>query len=133
MLDRTLFIVKPDGVRRGLVGNILARFEQRGFAMRKLKMFRFTREQAEEFYKVHRDRPFFGELVDFVTSGPVVAAVIEGSYAVSATRAMVGSTRSFEAAPGSVRGDFGLGLTSNVIHASDSAESFLHEDRVVFQ
>ena len=96
-------------------------------------MFTFTKEQAEEFYSVHKDKPFFGELVSFITSGRVVAAVIEGNNAVATTRLMIGSTKSFEAAPGSIRGDFGLGFTDNIIHASDSPESFEKEARVAFQ
>ena len=96
-------------------------------------MFQCTKEQAEEFYSVHKDKPFFGELVSFITSGPVVAAVIEGNNAVATTRIMIGATKSFEAAPGSIRGDFGLGFTDNIIHASDSPESFQHEERVAFQ
>jgi nucleoside-diphosphate kinase len=115
------------------VGRIVARFEQKGFSLVRLKLFRFTREQAEEFYSVHREKPFFGELVDFITSGSVVAAVVEGNNAVDTVRIMVGATKSFEAAPGSIRGDFGLGFTDNVIHASDSAESFSHEERVAFR
>ena len=133
MAEQTLFIVKPDAVRRGLTGQIIARFEQKGFVLARLKLFRFTREQAEEFYAVHRDRPFFGELVDFVVSGNVVAAVVEGHNAIATVRIMVGATKSFEAAPGSIRGDFGLGFTDNIIHASDSIESFAHEARVAFQ
>jgi nucleoside-diphosphate kinase len=133
MAEQTLFIIKPDAVRRGLTGQIIARFEQKGFVLARLKLLRFTREQAEEFYAVHRGRPFFGELVDFVVSGNVVAAVIEGHNAIATVRIMVGATKSFEAAPGSIRGDFGLGFTDNIIHASDSIESFAHEARVAFQ
>lgn len=132
-MERTLFVIKPDAVKRKLVGSIIERFEHKGFTLVKLKMFRFTRAQAEEFYSVHRNRPFFDELVDFVISGNVVAAVIEGNNAVDTTRIMVGTTRSFEAAPGSIRGDFGLGFTDNIVHASDSAKSFLHEEKVAFQ
>ncbi|MEM3143472.1 MAG: nucleoside-diphosphate kinase [Candidatus Nitrosotenuis sp.] len=133
MAEQTLFIVKPDAVARRLVGQIVARFENKGFKIVKLKMFTFTKPQAEEFYSVHNTKPFFGELVEFITSGPVVAAIIEGNNAVATTRIMVGSTKSFEAAPGSIRGDFGLGISENIIHASDSKESFEKEARVVFQ
>jgi len=132
LAEQTLFIVKPDAVRRKLVGEIIARFERKGFAILKLKMFQFTQERAEQFYDVHRDKPFFGELTSFITSGPVVAAVIEGNNAIAATRIMIGATKSFEAAPGSVRGDYGLGFSENIIHASDSQESFEHESRVAF-
>ena len=133
MTEQTLFIVKPDAVERNLVGKIIARFERKGFKIIKLKMFIFTKEQAEEFYSLHKDKPFFGELVSFITSGRVVVAVIEGNNAIATTRLMIGSTKSFEAVPGSIRGDFGLGLTDNIIHASDSAESFEKEERVAFQ
>jgi nucleoside-diphosphate kinase len=133
LAEQTLFIVKPDAVARRLVGQIVARFENKGFKIIKLKMFTFTKPQAEEFYSVHNTKPFFGELVEFITSSPVVAAIIEGNNAVATTRIMVGSTKSFEAAPGSIRGDFGLGISENIIHASDSKESFEKEARVVFQ
>ena len=96
-------------------------------------MFNFAKEQAENFYGVHKDKPFFGELVSFITSGPVVVAIIEGNNAIATTRIMIGATKSFEAAPGSIRGDFGLGFTDNIIHASDSQESFDHESRVAFE
>ncbi|HXG13748.1 MAG TPA: nucleoside-diphosphate kinase [Candidatus Nitrosotenuis sp.] len=133
MTEQTLFIVKPDAVARKLVGQIISRFESKGFKIIKLKMFTFTKAQAQEFYSVHSTKPFFGELVDFITSGPVVAAVIEGNNAVATTRLLVGATKSYEAAPGSIRGDFGLGISDNIIHASDSKESFEKEARVVFQ
>ena len=133
MTEKSLFIVKPDAVARNLVGEVISRFEKKSFKIVKLKMFTFTKEQAEEFYSVHKDKPFFGELVSFITSGRVVAAVIEGNNAVATTRKMIGTTKSFEAEPGSIRGDFGLGFTDNIIHASDSAESFEHEERVAFQ
>lgn len=133
MTEQSLFIVKPDAVKRNLIGEVIARFERKGFKVVKLKMFTFTKQQAEEFYSVHKDKPFFGELVSFISSGKVVAAVIEGNNAVATTRIMIGSTKSFEAAPGSIRGDFGLGFTDNIIHASDSPESFQKEERVVFQ
>ncbi len=133
MTEKSLFIVKPDAVARNLVGEIISRFERKSFKIVKLKIFTFTQEQAEEFYAVHKDKPFFGELVSFITSGRVVAVVIEGNNTVATTRKMIGTTKSFEAEPGSIRGDFGLGLTDNIIHASDSAESFEHEERVAFQ
>ena len=115
-------MVKPDGVTRGLVGNIITRFEQKGFVIQELKMLQFTEKQAEEFYKVHKERPFFAELV-FITSGPVVAVVVEGRNAISAARILLGSTDSSKAESGSIRGDYGLGYTDNIIHASDSAKA----------
>ncbi len=133
MAEQTLFIVKPDAVARKLVGQIISRFESKGFKILKLKMFTFTKAQAQEFYSVHNTKPFFGELVDFITSGPVVAAVIEGNNAVATTRILVGATKSYEAAPGSIRGDFGLGISDNIIHASDSKENFEKEAKVVFE
>jgi len=133
MTEQSLFIVKPDGVERKIVGQILTRFENKGFKIIKMKMFTFTREMAEEFYSAHKSKPFFGELVSFITSGRVVAVVIEGNNAIATTRLMVGSTKSFEASPGSIRGDFGLGITDNIIHASDSKESFEKEVVVVFK
>ncbi len=133
MSEQSLFIVKPDGVERKLIGQILSRFENKGFKIVKLKMFTFTKEMAEEFYSDHKSKPFFGELVSFITSGRVVAAIIEGNNAIATTRLMVGSTKSFEALPGSIRGDFALGLTDNIIHASDSKESFEKEVALVFK
>jgi nucleoside-diphosphate kinase len=125
--EDTLIVVKPDGVRRGLVGEILGRFERKGFALKRIQMLTMSRSQAEEFYSVHRGKPFFAELVGFITSGPVVGVVLSGRDAVATVRRMVGATKSWEAAAGTIRGDFGLGYTDNIIHASDSAESFAHE------
>jgi len=133
LTEQTLFIIKPDAVERKLVGQIISRFENKGFKILKLKMFTFTKSQAEEFYSVHNTKPFFGELVSFITSGPVVAAIIEGKNAVATTRLLVGATKSYEATPGSIRGDFGLGISDNIIHASDSKENFEKEARVAFQ
>ncbi len=131
-VEKTLFIIKPDAVRRNLTGSIIARFETKGFEILELKMFQFTKQQAEEFYNVHKDKPFFEELTSFICSGRVVAAVIQGEHAVSSVRIMIGATKSFEASPGSIRGDYGLGFTDNIIHASDSQNSFEHESKVVF-
>ena len=133
MTEQSLFIVKPDAVSRNLIGEIISRFERKGFKIVKLKMFEFTKDQAEDFYSDHKEKPFFNELVSFITSGKIVASVIEGNNVVQITRLMIGSTKSFEAAPGSIRGDFGLGLTDNIIHASDSIESFEKEVKVVFE
>jgi nucleoside-diphosphate kinase len=130
--EETLIVVKPDGVKRGLVGEILRRFEAKGFVLKKVQMLTMSKSQAEEFYSVHADKPFFGELVSFITSGPAVGAVLSGKDAVATVRRMVGATRSWEAAAGTIRGDFGLGLTDNTIHASDSAESFTHEQATFF-
>lgn len=130
--EDTLIVVKPDGVKRGLVGGIIQRFETKGFVVKKLQMLTMSRAQAEEFYKVHKGKPFFPELVSFITSGPVVGAVLTGRDAVATVRRMVGATKSWEAAAGTIRGDYGLGYTDNIIHASDSAESFAHEQTAFF-
>ncbi|AIC17206.1 nucleoside-diphosphate kinase [Nitrososphaera viennensis] len=131
-VEQTLIVVKPDGFRRSLTGKVLARFEEKGFVIKNLKYYNFTKEKAQEFYSVHKDKPFFGDLVSFISSGPVVACILEGNNAVATTRIMIGATKSFEAAPGTIRGDFGLGFTDNIIHASDSPESFIKESRVIF-
>jgi nucleoside-diphosphate kinase len=130
--ERTLIVIKPDGIRRGLVGKIISRFEDKGFKVRDLRSFIFSHEQANEFYSVHKDKPFFDELVSFISSGPVIACILEGDNAIAVVRVLTGATRSFEAAAGTIRGDYGLGLTENVIHASDSPESFIKESGVIF-
>ena len=131
-MEQTLIVVKPDGFKRQLAGKILARFEEKGFQIKQLKTYNFTKEKAQDFYSVHKEKPFFGELVSFISSGTVVACILEGNNAVNTVRLMIGATKSFEAAPGTIRGDFGLGFTDNIIHASDSAESFNKESRVIF-
>jgi nucleoside-diphosphate kinase len=128
----TLIVIKPDGIRRQLVGKIISRFEDKGFRLINLRFFIFSRQQASEFYSIHSSKPFFEELVSFITSGPVIACLIEGVNAITAGRLMAGATKSSEAVPGTIRGDFGLGLTENLIHASDSPESFIKESRVIF-
>jgi nucleoside-diphosphate kinase len=130
--ERTLIVVKPDAVARGLVGEILARFEKRGMKILQLRGQTMTKAKAEEFYSVHRERPFFGELVSFFSSSMTVGAVLQGRDAVAMVRRMVGATKSWESAPGTIRGDFATGLTDNVIHASDSAESFERESKAYF-
>jgi len=127
MSDRTLILVKPDAVQRGLVGRIIQRFEDKGFKLLDVKMIKMSREMAENFYSVHKGKPFFENLVSFITSGPVVAVILEGRNAIEAVRVVIGATDASKAAPGSVRGDFSLGLTDNSIHASDSEESFRRE------
>lgn len=131
-VEKTLIIVKPDAFRRQLTGAILTRFEQKGFQIKNLKSYNFTKEKAREFYSVHKDRPFFEELVSFISSGTVVACILEGNNAIATVRLLVGATKSYEAAPGTIRGDFGLGISDNVIHASDSPESFIKESGVIF-
>ena len=130
--EETLIVIKPDGFKRNLTGKILSRLEDKGFKIKELKLFNFTKEKAEEFYSSHMEKPFFNELVSFILSGPVVACIIDGNNAINTVRLLIGSTKSFEAAPGTIRGDFGLGITDNIIHASDSSESFIKESRVIF-
>ncbi|HYC26864.1 MAG TPA: nucleoside-diphosphate kinase [Nitrososphaerales archaeon] len=131
--EDTLVVLKPDAVRRGLVGEVLGRFEAKGFRFKEVRMLTMTKGQAEEFYSVHSDKPFFKELVEFISSGPVLGAVLNGRDAVATVRRMVGATKSWEASAGTIRGDLGLGLTDNVIHASDSAESFARERSAFFR
>jgi len=121
--ERTLVLVKPDGVQRLLVGRILARYEERGLRIAGLKLMAVDRDLAERHYAVHSAKPFFGGLVEFITSGPLVAAVLEGPNAIAVVRAMNGATRPHEAAPGTIRGDFALETAQNLVHASDSAET----------
>jgi nucleoside-diphosphate kinase len=125
-------MIKPDGVRRALVGEIITRFEKKGFTIVALTMLRFSRNLAQDFYSPHVGKPFFPELENFITSGPVVVLVLEGSFAVDVVRRMIGVTKSFEAASGTIRGDFGLGYTDNIVHASDSQESYLRESKIIF-
>ena len=123
MTERTLVLVKPDGVQRLLTGRILARFEERGLKIVGLKLVAVSRDLAERHYAVHREKPFFGGLVDFITSSPLVALALEGPNAIAVVRTMVGATRPHEAAPGTIRGDFALETAQNLIHASDGAET----------
>lgn len=131
-MERTLIVIKPDGVKRSLVGQVIQRFEQKGFKIVALQMFQFSDALAKDFYSPHVGKPFFPELQDFITSGPTVAAVLEGNNAVDVVRRMIGVTKSFEAASGTIRGDFSLGYTDNIIHASDSQESFARESKILF-
>tara|TARA_B100000315_G_scaffold247329_1_gene275876 strand:- start:296 stop:691 length:396 start_codon:yes stop_codon:yes gene_type:complete len=131
-LEQTLIVIKPDSIERKLVGDILSRFEKKEFTIFKMRMFNFTKEQAEEFYLLHHEKTFFSSLVRFIISGPVVAVILEGSNVIEVVRKMIGSTKSYEAAPGTIRGDYGLGLTENIIHASDSKESFERESKIIF-
>jgi nucleoside-diphosphate kinase len=122
-LQRTLLLVKPDGVQRQLVGRVLSRFEDRGLKIVGLKLVHVDRSLAEQHYAVHRDKPFFPGLVEFITSGPLVAAALEGPNAIAIVRAMNGATRPHEAAPGSIRGDLAVETAQNLVHASDSPEN----------
>jgi nucleoside-diphosphate kinase len=121
--ERTLVLIKPDGVQRLLTGRILARYEDRGLKVVGLKLVQVSRELAERHYDVHRAKPFFAGLVEFITSAPLVAAVLEGPNAIAVVRAMNGATRPHEAAPGTIRGDLALETAQNLVHASDSADT----------
>jgi nucleoside-diphosphate kinase len=121
--ERTLVLIKPDGVQRLLAGRILARYEDRGLKLVGLKLMQTSADLAERHYAVHREKPFFRGLVEFITSAPLVAAVLEGPNAIAVVRAMNGATRPHEAAPGSIRGDFALETAQNLVHASDSPEN----------
>jgi nucleoside-diphosphate kinase len=121
--QRTLTIVKPDAVAKGVTGEILSRFEKAGLEIVALKKLRLTEEQARGFYAVHKERPFYGELVDFMTSGPVVVGVLEGPDAIAKNRELMGPTDSTKAEPGTIRGDFGTDIERNAVHGSDAPET----------
>jgi len=131
-VQRTLVLVKPDGVRRGLAGEIISRLESKGLTLVAMELRTLDRASAEEHYGEHRERPFFGELVDFITSAPLVALVVEGPNAVPATRRLMGVTNPVEATPGSIRGDFALEIGENLVHGSDSQESAAREIGIFF-
>ena len=132
MSERTLVLAKPDAVRRGLVGEIVTRLERKGLALVALELRTLPRETAEEHYGEHRERPFFGELVDFITGGPLVAMVVEGPRAVEAVRTLMGVTDPVKSAPGSLRGDYALEIGQNLVHGSDSPESAAREVSLFF-
>ena len=131
-MPQTLILVKPDAFERALTGEVLARFERKGLRISALKKVTATEEIAHEHYAEHKEKPFFGELVDFITAGPLVAAVLEGPEAVKAARQLIGATNPVEAAPGSIRGDFALEVTFNMVHGSDSDESAAREIAIWF-
>lgn len=131
-MEKSFIMVKPDGVQRNLVGNIVQRFEQKGFKLAGAKLMRISEDLAKEHYGEHKERPFFGELVDFITSGPVFAMVWEGENVIKTARQMMGATNPAEAIPGTIRGDFGITVGKNVIHGSDSTESASREIDLFF-
>ena len=131
-MERTLVLLKPDAVQRGLVGRILARFEEKGLKLVGLKLRQFPAALLREHYSPHKSRPFFQNLVDFMTSGPVVALVLEGKNAIDVTRKLMGSTNAADAAPGTIRGDWGLSFSNNLVHGSDSKESAARELALFF-
>jgi len=131
-MDRTLILVKPDAFKRGLTGEIIARFERKGLRIAALEQRTLDRGIAEEHYAEHSEKPFFGELVEFITSGPLVAMVLEGYEAVTAARQVIGATNPLESSPGSIRGDFALEVGQNMVHGSDSNESAKREAALFF-
>jgi nucleoside-diphosphate kinase len=131
-VDRTLILVKPDAFSRGLTGEILARFERKGLTIAALKLVTTPRATAEQHYAEHAERPFFGELVEFITSAPLVALVLEGQDVVKASRQLIGATNPLESATGSIRGDFAIEIGQNLVHGSDSPESAAREIGIWF-
>ena len=131
-VEHTYVMVKPDGVARGLVGEVISRFERKGLTLENLRMLTITEELAGRHYAEHTEKPFFGELVEFITSGPVVAMAWSGEGAVAVARTLMGVTNPAEAAPGTIRGDFGLIITHNIVHGSDSVQSAERELEIFF-
>lgn len=132
-MERTLVLIKPDGVQRGLIGEIIARFERRGLRLVGMKFMQISRELAARHYGEHEGKPFYAGLIDYITSGPVVAMVWEGQQAIRIVRDMMGSTRPVEAAPGTIRGDYALEVGRNIVHGSDGEESALREINLFFK
>lgn len=132
-MDRTFVMIKPDGVRKGLTGEIISRFERRGLVIEKLVKKTLTREEAEELYAVHRGKDFFEDLVNYVTSGPVVLMVVSGPSVIKIVRTMLGATNPVEAQPGTIRGDFATDISENIAHGSDSPESAEREIAIFFR
>lgn len=132
-MERTFIAIKPDGVQRGLVGEIIRRFESKGFTLVGLKLMQASRELAEQHYAVHKERPFFAGLVDFITSGPLVAMVWEGDGVIASARKLIGATNPLTAEPGTIRGDYGVSVGRNLIHGSDAPETAQQEIKLWFQ
>ncbi|MEM2943046.1 MAG: nucleoside-diphosphate kinase [Candidatus Bathyarchaeia archaeon] len=132
-MERTLLLVKPDGVMRGLIGEVISRIERKGLKIAGLKILTLTKEQAESLYSIHRTKEFYPRLIRHITSGPVAAVVIEGPDCVRAVRRVVGATNPQEATPGSIRGDLALNTTENVVHAADSVENAEYEIEILFK
>ena len=131
-METTLVLVKPDGFRRGLCGEVLARFERRGFELRAARLLRIQKAMAREHYAEHRGKPFFADLVAFITSGPVLAVAVRGENAIAGVRAMMGATNPADAVPGTIRGDLATELSENVVHGSDSKASARRELTLFF-
>lgn len=131
-MEKTFVMVKPDGVQRGLIGDIVGRFEKKGLRLAGLKLMQIPEELAARHYEEHQGKPFYGELISFITSGPVAAMVLEGQNAVSVVRSMMGKTNPVDAAPGTIRGDYAMFMGNNVVHGSDSTESAQREIGLFF-
>lgn len=131
-MERTLILVKPDGVQRGLIGEIVGRFERRGLKLVGMKFMQMSTELAEQHYAVHKERPFYASLVEYITSGPVMAMVWEGKDAIAAARSTMGATNPVAAAPGTIRGDLGMEIGRNLVHGSDSPENAVKEVNLFF-
>lgn len=131
-MERTLILVKPDGVQRNLIGEIVSRFERRGLKLVGMKFMQMSNELASAHYGVHKERPFYGSLIEYITSGPIVAMVWEGKNAIAAARATMGGTNPVEASPGTIRGDFGMEIGRNLVHGSDSPENAVKEVNLFF-
>ena len=131
-MERTLILVKPDAFARNLTGEIISRFERKGLSLAALQLMTITRDLAQRHYAEHEGKPFFGELVDFITSGPLVAMVLEGEQAIAAARQVIGATNPLEAATGSIRGDYAVAVGQNMVHGSDSPESSAREVALFF-
>lgn len=131
-MERTLVLIKPDGIKRRLSGEIISRFERKGLKILGMKMLKLDRKRAEAHYAVHRDKPFFNELVSYITSAPIIAIVLEGRSVISVVRGMAGSTDGSKAVPGTIRGDYANSIQMNIVHASDSQESYEKEVAIFF-
>ncbi|MBE7385365.1 MAG: nucleoside-diphosphate kinase [Leptolyngbya sp. SIO1E4] len=132
-MERTFIMIKPDGVQRGLVGEVISRFERKGFTLVGMKFMAVSRELAEQHYGVHRDKPFFAGLVNFITSSPVVAMVWEGDNVIASARTLIGATNPISANPGTIRGDYGITIGRNLIHGSDAVETAQQEIALWFK
>jgi nucleoside-diphosphate kinase len=133
LLERTFIAIKPDGVQRGIIGEIIRRFEAKGFTLVGLKLLQPSRELAEQHYAVHKERPFFAGLVEFITSGPLVAMVWEGDGVIASARKLIGATNPLNAEPGTIRGDYGVSVGRNLIHGSDAPETAQQEIKLWFK
>lgn len=132
-MERTLVLIKPDAVERKLIGELISRFERKNFSIIGLKLIKLNKETAEEFYSMHKNKPFFNDLIEFITSLPVVAMVLEGNNAVSIVRKMMGALEPIEAQPGTIRGDYTIDKQKNLIHGSDSIENAEREISIIFK